>query len=245
MTGKEIAEWRKKNKWSQTKLARAVGTDQSIVSKWERGRLQPPDDIRQQLTKAMASSQRAYEKCGGQPRPGVSPEMVGRNTHDNASERNWRCEYQTAYRKNEAIRQAAEMAADVRMAEIAQELEAQKSTEPAKTAPQGGENEKPEYLPQESEKARTGESDGPQKGKEMEDTRGKCIVTEKQDQKPSEETMQMLEPQKKPRFADIQKTMFCMYQMAGECEGIDGSTEVLLMAQRELARRMENGVVWE
>lgn len=31
----------------------------------------------------------------------------------------------------------------------------------------------------------------------------------------------------------------------GECEGIDGSTEVLLMAQRELARRMENGVVWE
>lgn len=36
MTGQEIAEWRKKNKWSQTQVARAVGTDQSIVSKWER-----------------------------------------------------------------------------------------------------------------------------------------------------------------------------------------------------------------
>lgn len=61
----------------------------------------------------------------------------------------------------------------------------------------------------------------------------------------SDAATQLLEPEKKPRFADIQKTMFCMYQMAGECEGIDGSTEVLLMAQRELARRMENGVVWE
>ena len=172
--------------------------------------------------------------------------MVGRNTHDNASERNWRCEYQTAYRKNEAIRQAAEMAADVRMAEIAQELEAQKPAEQPQIAAQCDEMEETGYLPEESEKARTCESDGPEKGTEtMEDTRGKCIVTEKQDQKPSEETMQMLEPQKKPRFADVQKTMFCMYQMAGECEGIDGSTEVLLMAQRELARRMENGVVWE
>ena len=45
MTGQEIAEWRKKNKWSQTQVARAVGTDQSIVSKWERGLMQPPDDL--------------------------------------------------------------------------------------------------------------------------------------------------------------------------------------------------------
>ncbi len=239
MTGKEIAEWRKKNKWSQTQLARAVGTDQSIVSKWERGRLRPPDDIYQRLVKAMARKQRDYERKGGQPVAALLPEMKGRNTYDNAPERNWRCEYQTAYHKNEAIRQAAEMAAGARMAEIERELEAQKSTEPAKTAPQGGENEKPEYLPQESEKARTGESDGPQEGtKIMTTTTDNHIITENQ-------APQLLQPEKKAKFADVQKSLFCMYQMAGECEGIDGSTEVLLMAQRELARRMENGVVWE
>ena len=107
MTGSEIAEWRKKNKWSQTQVARAVGTDQSIVSKWERGLIQPPDDIRIQLTKALANKQRAYERAGGQPNPAVLPEMKGRRAHDSAAERNWRNEQQQAYKKNDTIRQAA------------------------------------------------------------------------------------------------------------------------------------------
>lgn len=239
MTGREIAEWRKKNKWSQTQLARAVGTDQSVVSKWERGRLQPPDDLLPRLIRATAKSQRAYEKCGGQPRPGVSPEMVGRNAHDNANERAWRSEYQMARKKNDAIHQAAELAADARMAELTEELQAQTATESAEKSPQSDETGKDEYLPGETEKARTGESDGPQEGTEiMTTTTDNHIITENQ-------APQLLQPEKKAKFADVQKSLFCMYQMAGECEGIDGSTEVLLMAQRELARRMENGVVWE
>ena len=78
MTGQEIAEWRKKNKWSQTQVARAIGTDQSIVSKWERGLMQPPDDIRVQLTAALAKKQRAYEKAGGLPAAAPLPELKGR-----------------------------------------------------------------------------------------------------------------------------------------------------------------------
>lgn len=234
ITGKAVYEQRKRMKMSQTKLAEqltiAYGQriDQSLVSMWERGARQAPDDILAVMIRISEKKGRLASKIVD---AGLSYQE--RNAVEAAAVK--------TYLPHEAIKRAVE----TRMGQIQDELEAQKSTEPAKTAPQGEETGKDEYLLQESEKARTGESDGPQEGTEMEDTRGKCIVTEKRDQKTNEETMQILEPEKKPRFADIQKTMFCMYQMAGECEGIDGSTEVLLMAQRELARRMENGVVWE
>lgn len=146
MTGSEIAEWRKKNKWSQTQVVRAVGTDQSIVSKWERGLIQPPDDIRVQLTAALAKKQRAYEKAGGLPAAAPLPELKGRNAHDNAAERNWRNEQQQAYKKNDTIRQAAELAAGARMDEIRKELEEEKEMPEFLSKEQTGLNIKPQVL---------------------------------------------------------------------------------------------------
>lgn len=192
MTGSEIAEWRKKNKWSQTQVARAVGTDQSIVSKWERGLIQPPDDIRIQLTKALANKQRAYERAGGQPNPAVLPEMKGRRAHDSAAERNWRNEQQQAYKKNDTIRQAAELAAGARMEEIRKELE---------------EKEEKEMKAEE-----------------------KVNVPEKM------------------KFDDVKKLMFTMFAIKDSAESITdtASTDieaVLELAEKELARRMEPGVI--
>lgn len=191
MTGQEIAEWRKKNKWSQTQVARAVGTDQSIVSKWERGLMQPPDDIRVRLTKALANKQRAYERTGGQPNPAVLPEMKGRRAHDNAAERNWRNEQQQAYKRNDTIRQAAELAAGARMEEIKKELEEEK----------------------------------------------KMKAEEK-----------VIPPVEKMKFDEVKKLMFAMFAIKDSAESITDTAEgdvaaVLELAEKELARRMEPGVI--
>ena len=191
MTGSEIAEWRKKNKWSQTQVARAVGTDQSIVSKWERGLIQPPDDIRVQLTAALAKKQRAYEKAGGTPAAAPLPELKGRNAHDNAAERNWRNEQQQAYKKNDTIRQAAELAAGARMEEIKKELEEEK----------------------------------------------KMKAEEK-----------VIPPVEKMKFDEVKKLMFAMFAIKDSAESITDTAEgdvaaVLELAEKELARRMEPGVI--
>ena len=192
MTGQEIAEWRKKNKWSQTQVARAVGTDQSIVSKWERGLIQPPDDIRVQLTAALAKKQRAYEKAGGMPATAPLPELKGRNAHDNVAERNWRNEQQQAYKRNDTIRQAAELAAGARMEEIRKELEDKEE-------------------------------------KEMK----------------AEEKVDIPE---KMKFDDVKKLMFAMFAIKDSAESITDTAEgdvaaVLELAEKELARRMEPGVI--
>lgn len=234
ITGKAVYEQRKRMKMSQTKLAEqltiAYGQriDESLVRMWERGARQAPDDILAVMIRISEKRGRLASKIVD---AGLSYQE--RNAVEAAAVK--------TYLPHEAIKRAVK----TRMGQIQEELDRGNAAVAGENPPISDETEKPEHLPQESEKARTGEFDGSQEGTEMEDTRGKCIVTKKQDQKPSEKTMQMMEPEKKPRFADIQKTMFCMYQMADECEGIDGSTEVLLMAQRELARRMENGVVWE
>ena len=191
MTGQEIAEWRKKNKWSQMQVARAVGTDQSIVSKWERGLMQPPDDIRVRLTKALANKQRAYERAGGQPNPAVLPEIKGRRAHDNAAERNWRNEQQQAYKRNDTIRQAAELAAGARMEEIKKELEEEK----------------------------------------------KMKAEEK-----------VIPPVEKMKFDEVKKLMFAMFAIKDSAESITDTAEgdvaaVLELAEKELARRMEPGVI--
>ena len=191
MTGSEIAEWRKKNKWSQTQVARAVGTDQSIVSKWERGLMQPPDDIRVQLTAALAKKQRAYEKAGGMPAAAPLPELKGRNAHDNAAERNWRNEQQQAYKRNDTIRQAAELAACARMDEIRKELEEEK----------------------------------------------KMKAEEK-----------VIPPVEKMKFDEVKKLMFAMFAIKDSAESITDTAEgdvaaVLELAEKELARRMEPGVI--
>lgn len=191
MTGSEIAEWRKKNKWSQTQVARAVGTDQSIVSKWERGLIQPPDDIRVQLTAAMAKKQRAYEKAGGMPAAAPLPELKGRNAHDNAAERNWRNEQQQAYKRNDTIRQAAELAAGARMEEIRKELEEEKEMK-------------------------------------------------------AEE--KVIPPVEKMKFDEVKKLMFAMFAIKDSAESITDTAEgdvaaVLELAEKELARRMEPGVI--
>ena len=191
MTGSEIAEWRKKNKWSQTQVARAVGTDQSIVSKWERGLIQPPDDIRVQLTAALAKKQRAYEKAGGTPAAAPLPELKGRNAHDNAAERNWRNEQQQAYKRNDTIRQAAELAAGARMEEIKKELEEEK----------------------------------------------KMKAEEK-----------VIPPVEKMKFDEVKKLMFAMFAIKDSAESITDTAEgdvaaVLELAEKELARRMEPGVI--
>lgn len=191
MTGSEIAEWRKKNKWSQTQVARAVGTDQSIVSKWERGLIQPPDDIRVQLTAALAKKQRAYEKAGGMPAAAPLPELKGRNAHDNAAERNWRNEQQQAYKRNDTIRQAAELAAGARMEEIRKELEEEK----------------------------------------------KMKAEEK-----------VIPPVEKMKFDEVKKLMFTMFAIKDSAESITDTAEgdvaaVLELAEKELARRMEPGVI--
>ena len=171
MTGQEIAEWRKKNKWSQTQVARAVGTDRSIVSKWERGLMQPPDDICVQLTAALAKKQRAYE---------------------NVAERNWRNEQQQAYKRNDTIRQAAELAAGARMEEIRKELEDKEE-------------------------------------KEMK----------------AEEKVDIPE---KMKFDDVKKLMFAMFAIKDSAESITDTAEgdvaaVLELAEKELARRMEPGII--
>lgn len=191
MTGSEIAEWRKKNKWSQTQVARAVGTDQSIVSKWERGLIQPPDDIRVQLTAALAKKQRAYEKAGGMPAAAPLPELKGRNAHDNAAERNWRNEQQQAYKRNDTIRQAAELAAGARMEEIRKELEEEKEMK-------------------------------------------------------AEE--KVIPPVEKMKFDEVKKLMFAMFAIKDSAESITDTAEgdvaaVLELAEKELARRMEPGVI--
>lgn len=191
MTGSEIAEWRKKNKWSQTQVARAVGTDQSIVSKWERGLIQPPDDICVQLTAALAKKQRAYEKAGGMPAAAPLPELKGRNAHDNAAERNWRNEQQQAYKRNDTIRQAAELAAGARMEEIKKELEEEK----------------------------------------------KMKAEEK-----------VIPPVEKMKFDEVKKLMFAMFAIKDSAESITDTAEgdvaaVLELAEKELARRMEPGVI--
>ena len=191
MTGSEIAEWRKKNKWSQTQVARAVGTDQSIVSKWERGLIQPPDDIRVQLTAALAKKQRAYEKAGGMPAAAPLPELKGRNAHDNAAERNWRNEQQQAYKRNDTIRQAAELAAGARMEEIKKELEEEKEMK-------------------------------------------------------AEE--KVIPPVEKMKFDEVKKLMFAMFAIKDSAESITDTAEgdvaaVLELAEKELARRMEPGVI--
>ncbi|WP_276888498.1 helix-turn-helix domain-containing protein [Faecalibaculum rodentium] len=190
MTGSEIAEWRKKNKWSQTQVARAVGTDQSIVSKWERGLMQPPDDIRVQLTAALAKKQRAYEKAGGMPAAAPLPELKGRNAYDNAAERNWRNEQHKAYTQNNAIHQAAELAAGARMDEIRKELEEEKEMK-------------------------------------------------------AEEKVNVPE---KMRFDEVKKLMFAMFAIKDSAESITDTAEgdvaaVLELAEKELARRMEPGVI--
>ena len=179
MTGQEIAEWRKKNKWSQTQVARAVGTDQSIVSKWERGLIQPPDDIRVQLTAALAKKQRAYE---------------------NVAERNWRNEQQQAYKRNDTIRQAAELAAGARMEEIR---------------------------------------------KELEDKEEKEMKAEEEKEMKAEEKVDIPE---KMKFDDVKKLMFAMFAIKDSAESITDTAEgdvaaVLELAEKELARRMEPGVI--
>ena len=187
MTGQEIAEWRKKNKWSQTQVARAVGTDQSIVSKWERGLIQPPDDIRVQLTAALAKKQRAYE---------------------NVAERNWRNEQQQAYKRNDTIRQAAELAAGARMEEIRKELEDKEE-------------------------------------KEMKAEEEKEMKAEEEKEMKAEEKVDIPE---KMKFDDVKKLMFAMFAIKDCAESITDTAEgdvaaVLELAEKELARRMEPGVI--
>lgn len=234
ITGKAVYEQRKRMKMNQTKLAEqltiAYGQriDQSLVSMWERGARQAPDDILAVMIRISEKRGRLASKIVD---AGLSYQE--RNAVEAAAVK--------TYLPHEAIKRAVK----TRMGQIQEELDRGNASVAGENPPISDETEETGYLPEESKKSRTDESDGSQEGTEMEDTRGKCIVAEKTDPKRTDAATQLLEPEKKPRFADIQKTMFCMYQMAGECEGIDGSTEVLLMAQRELARRMENGVVWE
>lgn len=134
MTGKEIFEWRRKYKLSQTKLAKEIGVSKTTLGRWERGLITPPDDIRKTLTSLLAQKEMDYERLAGKPAAAVLPELKGRNAHDNAAERNWRNEQQNARNKNDTIKQAAELAAKARMSEIKKVLEEEEKMEKMKFA---------------------------------------------------------------------------------------------------------------
>lgn len=182
MTGKEIFEWRRKYKLSQTKLAKEIGVSKTTLGRWERGLITPPDDIRKTLTSLLAQKEMDYERLAGKPAAAVLPELEGRNAHDNAAERNWRNEQQNARHKNDMIKQAADLAARARMEEIKKVLE-------------------------------------------------------------EEEKMES----EKMKFNDVKKVMFAMAALKDNADYLpetsgDDVIMVLNLAEKELARRMEQGV---
>lgn len=125
MTGPEIAEWRNKNKLSQSEIAKALGVTRQTVGRWERGRIQPPDDIRGKLTKILTDKGKSYVRVAGYPAAKVLPQMPG--YHVKEEKKSWQKEQNAARKKNDAIRQAAELAAGARVEQLKKELEREKA----------------------------------------------------------------------------------------------------------------------